>query len=92
MEHTQSYEHIEYAEDDGLRFHMDILPAVPEEESVKALLAGHVPPELAQLAGAYTDKTDPAYRVSSSEWPISNPRGFARWFESQSAQQPLDIR
>lgn len=75
--------HVEYAEEGGLRFHMDFLPAVPEDEAVKALLAGHVPPELAQLAIAYTDKTSPAYQVISGEWPMSNPRGFARWFESR---------
>ena len=30
-----------YAENDGLRFHIDILPSLPEEEAVKAALREH---------------------------------------------------
>ncbi|MBL4770601.1 MAG: nucleotidyltransferase, partial [Planctomycetes bacterium] len=82
-EPTKRCWNLEYAEEGGLEFHMDILPAVPEDETVKALLAGSVPHELAELAIAFTDETDPAFRLISSEWPMSNPRGFARWFESR---------
>ncbi|MCU1292659.1 MAG: uncharacterized protein JWP08_1509, partial [Bryobacterales bacterium] len=38
----------------------------------------------ASTAIAITDKRHPDYRLISSNWLQSNPRGFARWFESRA--------
>ena len=72
-----------YAENDGLRFHIDILPALPEEESVKATLATTEAGELARFAIVFTDRRDTNHYVLSPGWPMSNPEGFARWFEAR---------
>lgn len=82
---------LEYA--DGLSFHMDIVPCIPEKDSRRQFLkqrmmdTSALDDKLAQsvseLAVSITDKTDPEYRVITDNWRISNPEGFARWFESR---------
>ena len=67
---------------DEVKFHLDTLPCVPEEESIRGL---GVPPELARRAVAITDKRDPNYERISPLWPSSNPQGFAAWFEGRAA-------
>ena len=78
---------LDYADED-LRFHMDIVPAVPEDPAVKAAIAAAV--EAAEGCGghaghavAITDDRHPHYRQATGDWPMSNPRGYARWFEGQ---------
>ena len=69
---------------DGVRFHMDILPSVPEDQNFIALLQQlGVPYELAKLSVAITDKQHPKYAVVDPDWPRSNPRGFVGWFEGR---------
>lgn len=73
---------LDYA--DEVRFHMDILPAVPDDESFKRLLIqSGVSEDQAEHALAITDKTHPAYTVVSDDWPRSNPKGYAIWFENR---------
>ncbi len=80
---------LEYA--DEMRFHMDILPCIPEGQDRRVLLRESMvrvgtPEELAKgvanLSVAITDDRHPHYRIVSGAWPMSNPIGFARWFES----------
>src|SRR3546814_16895856 len=58
---------------DGARFHLDILPALPNEVAYRRLLEDRGYRELAGNAGileaaiAITDKTHPCYRVRSEE-------------------------
>ena len=63
---------------DSAMFHMDILPAIPDDYGW--LLGLGVPTEFAQNALCITDKkrwnTDP-------DWPRSNPKGYALWFREQ---------
>lgn len=82
---------LEYA--DGLSFHMDIVPCIPESEIARSVLkqrmvensrfddtlAQHV----SELAVSITDNTDPEYRAKTGSWRISNPEGYARWFETR---------
>lgn len=69
---------------DGVSFHMDILPCVPEDASfIQELVRLGVPPELAAMAVAITDKRHANYGVVHRDWPSSNPRGFANWFENK---------
>lgn len=73
---------LNYADD--VKFHMDILPSVPENPNFIALLQElGVPYELAKLSVAITDKQHPKYAVIDPDWPRSNPRGFAGWFEGR---------
>ena len=69
---------------DGVKFHMDILPSIPEDLNFIALLQQlGVPYELAKLSVAITDKRHPKYTVVDPDWPRSNPKGFASWFEGR---------
>jgi hypothetical protein len=66
---------------DGVLFHLDALPCLPEDPSViSALLARNVPMEWARRAVAITDKRHPDYDRISSSLLSSNPRGFAHFF------------
>lgn len=69
---------------DDVDFHMDILPCIPNDESVQQLLkeAG-VNENHAREALAITDREHENYAVKSANWPRSNPRGFALWFEER---------
>ncbi len=63
---------------DGSKFHMDVLPAVPDDTLWLVNLG--VPAEFAQHAICVTDKetcdNDP-------DWPRSNPKGYAEWFKER---------
>jgi hypothetical protein len=73
---------IEYAENSGLGFHIDVLPSVDEESLIKAKIASRMAEysSLANAAIAITDKNDSDYR-----WTTSNPIGFADYFDSVNA-------
>ena len=70
---------------DSAQFHMDILPAIPDIESFKLYLESHGYPPLtwSDFAIAITDKTLPNYSCIDSDWPRSNPKGYAAWFRSR---------
>lgn len=73
---------VEYADD--VRFHIDVLPAVPEgNEFVAFLVRLGVPESFAAHAVAITDRHHPGFADIGGEWPRSNPRGYAEWFESR---------
>jgi hypothetical protein len=70
---------------DAISFHMDILPCIPEDaHAIERLELAGVPPERAVHAVAITDRRHHSYENPSLDWPSSNPRGFADWFESQA--------
>lgn len=93
---------LEYA--DGLSFHMDIVPCIPESEIGRSVLKQRMvensqfDDSLAQnvsdLAVSITDNTDPEYKVTTDKWRISNPEGYARWFETRmkTAQEVINER
>ncbi|MDB5239635.1 MAG: hypothetical protein JWP57_260, partial [Spirosoma sp.] len=60
------------------RFHMDILPAIPD--TYDWLLLAGVPVELAQHALCITDRETWGTDI---DWPRANPEGYARWFYSR---------
>ncbi len=80
---------LEYADD--LSFHMDIVPCIPESVEGRSVLkqrmieSSRLDDALAQrvseLAVSITDNTDPEYSVKTDNWRISNPEGYAHWFE-----------
>ncbi len=81
---------IEYHDD--ARFHIDVLPALPDEQTYGVLMEKSGFTGLAsnqairEQAIAITDKTHPKYNVRCSEWPVSNPKGYAIWFRSRQAE------
>ena len=80
-------------EDD--RFHMDVLPCVPDEDGYRTFLENRGFSDFAQNddvtsgAIAITDKEEPNYDSISDDWPSSNPQGYARWFEGRMADRLL---
>ncbi|MCA9442424.1 MAG: hypothetical protein KC964_16600 [Candidatus Omnitrophica bacterium] len=73
---------LEYA--DQVRFHMDILPAIPEEEFfIQWLVQEGVEESQAKEAIAITDDRHPRFDEIQNDWPRSNPKGFASWFEER---------
>jgi hypothetical protein len=80
---------------DNLSFHMDIVPSIPQEENVilalkeQMIQAGTdsvLAKDVAVHAIAITDNRHRSYRIISSKWDISNPEGYAKWFESRMRQ------
>ncbi|MBL1146539.1 MAG: nucleotidyltransferase [Pseudomonadota bacterium] len=82
---------LEYADD--MSFHMDVVPCIPEGEASRATLRKRMiettgldetlAMAVAGLAVSITDNTDMEYKILTNNWRISNPEGFARWFESR---------
>lgn len=69
---------LNYAEQDGIGFHMDILPAVAEEDLIlHQLLEIGVPELMAECAIAISNKDG----NGEYSWAASNPNGYAMWFE-----------
>jgi hypothetical protein len=82
---------LDYADD--VSFHMDILPAAPDDADFISLLVGAgVDPELAALAVVITDVNHHNYNVVNRDWPRSNPRGYGRWFEAQMIATAMERR
>jgi len=76
---------LNYAHEDGMGFHMDILPCVPDPRKGMRILADHMknPDADGQFAGttvAITHRDTGAY-----EWRSSNPKGYADWFDMRNA-------
>ena len=74
----------EYQESGGTGFHMDILPAVPEDQLIKEVFrqAG-ADEELVEHMLSITDKDSKTFDKNDPDWPNSNPKGLALWFEEQ---------
>jgi hypothetical protein len=68
---------------DSAKFHLDILPAVPNNDYREFLKSQGVIKDLAETGVAITDKTLPNYERLDPNWPRSNPKGFAAWFRSR---------
>lgn len=62
---------------DGSQFHLDILPALPDD--YRWLLSLGVPEHRARHAMRITDRD----RLNNQEWPRSNPAGYAAWFRDR---------
>lgn len=89
---------------DSLAFHLDSLPAVSHTPQERRLLAERMvlaktaasdeAKEFAQFALGITDRRLPNYRLVDPRWPVSNPEGFARWFEvrMKSSDRALKMR
>lgn len=82
---------LDYA--DKLNFHMDIVPCIPENEINRNILKARMveatkleetfAKDVSELAVLITDNTDDDYDVKSNDWRVSNPEGYALWFENR---------
>ena len=62
---------LEYSEQDGIGFHLDVLPSVPDS---------HAPGSM-DTSIAITNKQGDAY-----DWSASNPRGYGEWFDLRNKE------
>ncbi len=90
MEEKQRCWRLSYKDD--IKFHMDVLPCIPEDDQTRNNIKMNMSlrnkdslfvDTASNLAVAITDNTHPLYNVKSSDWNISNPEGYALWFESR---------
>lgn len=73
---------LQYA--DSTRFHMDILPALPDGESFRLFLENKgFSVDWTDLAIAITDNTLPNYEYIGDNWLNSNPKGYSEWFKER---------
>ncbi len=80
---------------DNLSFHMDIVPCIPADEQGRATLmkairgAGEsedIAEQAARLTVSITDDRHQGYRQITDDWSVSNPEGYALWFEYRMNQ------
>lgn len=80
---------------DQIKFHMDIVPCIPENEEHRRVIKKAILLEskdellsesISELTVSITDNTHPDYFRISNNWNLSNPEGYARWFESRMKQ------
>ena len=77
---------------DDLSFHIDIVPCIPADiiqqqiilDSIrKAGESGFIANTTSQLTVLITDDRHDGYGQLCNNWNISNPEGYAKWFESR---------
>lgn len=78
---------LEYAKDNGIGFHIDVLPCVPDPERGAEITQNNpgnanTRTEITKTTIALTDKDED--RNPSYEWRSSNPKGYAEWFRRQN--------
>lgn len=81
---------LQYA--DSAQFHLDILPAIPDDDFSIVLKSQGVPSYWADTSIDITDKTMPNYDRISSDWLRCNPKGFAAWFQNRMLIQFNELR
>jgi hypothetical protein len=79
---------------DVLNFHADVVPAIPEYQQQRTQLSEVIrKSESDQFASAadstvvITDDRISNYKTISDDWNISNPEGYASWFEDRMRGQ-----
>jgi hypothetical protein len=89
---------LEYQDD--LSFHMDIVPCIPaDEKRRKAILESihktgldeYVAESASQTTISITDDRHEGYKHICDDWNISNPEGYAKWFEYRMNPQQTRI-
>ena len=73
---------------DDLKFHVDVVPCIPEGKARRTLLATNMvntginenlAQSVAELSVSITDDRLSNYSVISDDWLGSNPEGYAKW-------------
>jgi hypothetical protein len=86
---------------DSMSFHIDIVPCIPESAASRQILFDSLTKsgadaEFSKSATdstvSITDNRDPNYKILSMDWNISNPEGYALWFENaMKRKQNFDL-
>ena len=89
---TQHSWKLNYA--NGAQFHVNILPAASNAASFKFPSESKESSSSNQLDFeiAITDNTLPNYCQIDTNWPCSNPKGYAEWFRSRMKKRVTAIR
>jgi len=83
---------LDYRDDIG--FHVDILPALPDADGMRSTLRkqilsdgvrSHLLGSVSDSSIAITCSEHPNFRCLSEDWPVSNPEGYGKWFESRQS-------
>lgn len=86
---------------DELSFHLDVVPCIPEDERQRQLIrqamiaadtAEDLADEVADLTVAITDTERANYDTISTDWNVSNPQGYGRWFASRVRQAKQSVK
>jgi len=72
---------LKYSEES--KFHLDVLPAIPDTESANYLRNLNLSHNYFDTAISITDNKRPNYGNYSYDWPKSNPKGYTAWFKNQ---------
>jgi hypothetical protein len=84
---------LEYQDD--LSFHLDIVPCIPADEIRRQLIlesmkksgeGQFISDSASQLTLSITDDRHHGFKKICGDWHISNPEGYAKWFESRMNQ------
>lgn len=84
---------LEYQDD--LSFHMDIVPCIPADSAKRAIIlesmrktgeSESIAGIASELTTSITDDRHHGYRTLCDDWNISNPEGYAKWFEVRMNQ------
>ncbi len=79
---------LEYQDD--LNFHMDIVPCIPADENQQGAIFESIytsglerglSKSVSQTTVSITDDRHKKYGIICVDWKISNPEGYAKWFE-----------
>jgi hypothetical protein len=81
---------------DDLSFHMDIVPCIPLDSAKNNIIMeammktneADIANTTSKLTVSITDNRHPYYDTRCNDWNISNPEGYAIWFESRMRQVP----
>ncbi len=89
---------------DQLSFHMDIVPAIPtgnkQKETLTLMFSEHsefheysdgLKDGITDQSIYITDNEHPDYKNFTNNWLISNPEGYALWFEERMKQSELEF-
>lgn len=86
---------------DEMSFHLDIVPGIPAPEEQRDIIKSNMGKHgalssdfqetLSRLALYITDNEDPNFEYITDSWHISNPEGYARWFESRMMPATTDL-
>lgn len=80
---------------DEIKFHLDIIPAIPESEERKNIIlesirfsravdtTDEVAEQAAKTVMVITDDRRDGYEVICDDWKISNPEGYSVWFKQR---------
>ncbi|MDI1328148.1 MAG: nucleotidyltransferase [Brevundimonas sp.] len=73
---------------DEAKFHMDVVPALPNGAQLRTLLErASMKTDLAGTGIVITDNERADYRIITDQWPRSNPLGYVEWFKERIEPQ-----